>query len=65
MQKLLFSDKEEPLKAVNVASVPQRSPFRYPVVRPGLFPDSENGFAVRRNAPDSWLSLLLEGVLSL
>ena len=30
MQKLLFSDKEEPLKAVNVASVPQRSPFRYP-----------------------------------
>ncbi len=30
MQKLLFSDKEEPLKAVNVASVPQYSPFRYP-----------------------------------
>ncbi len=30
LPKLLFSDKEEPLKAVNVASVPQRSPFRYP-----------------------------------
>lgn len=30
MQKLLFSDEEEPLKVVNVASVPQRSPFRYP-----------------------------------
>lgn len=30
MQKLLFSDKEEPLKPVNVASVPQYSPFRYP-----------------------------------
>ena len=30
MQKLLFGDQEEPLKAVNVASVPHRSPFRYP-----------------------------------
>lgn len=30
MQKLLFSNEEEPIKAVNVASVPQRSPFRYP-----------------------------------
>ena len=30
MQRLLFSDEFEPLKAVNVASVPQRSPFRYP-----------------------------------
>ncbi len=30
MQRLLFSDELEPLKVVNVASVPQRSPFRYP-----------------------------------
>ncbi|MDA3872530.1 MAG: DNA adenine methylase [Kiritimatiellae bacterium] len=30
MQKLLFSDEEEAPKVVNVASVPQRSPFRYP-----------------------------------
>lgn len=30
MQKLLFSDNEEPLRAVNVASVPHYSPFRYP-----------------------------------
>ncbi len=30
MQKLLFSDNVEVPKAVNVASVPQRSPFRYP-----------------------------------
>ena len=30
MQKLLFSNDVEPLKVVNVASVPQRSPFRYP-----------------------------------
>ena len=30
MQQLLFSDKVEPLKVVNVASVPQRSVFRYP-----------------------------------
>lgn len=30
MQKLLFSDEVEMPKAVNVASVPQLSPFRYP-----------------------------------
>ncbi len=30
MQKLLFSNEIKPLQAVNVASVPQRSPFRYP-----------------------------------
>jgi DNA adenine methylase len=30
MQKLLFSDEIEMPKAVNVASVPQLSPFRYP-----------------------------------
>lgn len=30
MQKLLFSNEEELTKIVNVASVPQRSPFRYP-----------------------------------
>lgn len=30
MQTLLFSDQCEQPKAVNVASVPQRSPFRYP-----------------------------------
>ncbi len=30
MQRLLFSDELESLKIVNVASVPQRSPFRYP-----------------------------------
>lgn len=30
MQRLLFSDEVEPPKAVNVSSVPQRSPFRYP-----------------------------------
>ncbi len=30
MQKLLFSNDEEPFKVVNVASVPHRSPFRYP-----------------------------------
>lgn len=30
MQRLLFSDEVEPVKAVNVASVPHRSPFRYP-----------------------------------
>lgn len=30
MQRLLFSDKIEPTKVVNVASVPHRSPFRYP-----------------------------------
>jgi len=30
MQKLLFSEDVEVLKAVNVASVPQLSPFRYP-----------------------------------
>jgi DNA adenine methylase len=30
MQRLLFSDDYEPPKPVNVASVPQRSPFRYP-----------------------------------
>ena len=29
-QRLLFSDELEPIKPVNVASVPQRSPFRYP-----------------------------------
>lgn len=30
MQRLLFSDEVEPAKIVNVASVPHRSPFRYP-----------------------------------
>ena len=30
MQKLLFSEDVEMPKAVNVASVPQLSPFRYP-----------------------------------
>ncbi len=30
MQRPLFSDEPEPLRVVNVASVPQRSPFRYP-----------------------------------
>ena len=30
MQRLLFKELEEPPKTVNVASVPQRSPFRYP-----------------------------------
>ncbi len=30
MQRLLFSNEVEPLKTVNVASVSQRSPFRYP-----------------------------------
>jgi DNA adenine methylase len=30
IQKLLFNDEEEAVKPVNVASVPLRSPFRYP-----------------------------------
>ncbi len=30
MQRSFFTDEVEPVKAVNVASVPQRSPFRYP-----------------------------------
>ena len=30
MQRLLFDTQEETLRPVNVASVPQRSPFRYP-----------------------------------
>ena len=42
MQKLLFSDKEEPLKAVNVASVPQRSPFRYPGGKTWFIPRREH-----------------------
>lgn len=45
-QNLFLEDKgtdQENKKTINVASIPQRSPFRYPGGKHGLFPPYANG----------------------
>ncbi len=48
---LLFSNEEEPLKAVNVASVPQRSPFRYPGGKTWFVPRLREWLRSQRDKP--------------
>lgn len=66
MQTLLFSDKEEAPKPVNVASVPQRSPFRYPGGKTWFVPRLREWLKSKSNKP----KLLIEpfaggGIISL
>lgn len=51
MQRLLFSDKMEPAKVVNVASVPHRSPFRYPGGKTWFVPRLREWLLSQRRKP--------------
>ena len=51
MQRLLFSDEVEPAKVVNVASVPHRSPFRYPGGKTWFVPRLREWLLSQRSKP--------------
>ena len=51
MQRLLFSNEVEPVKAVNVASVPHRSPFRYPGGKTWFVPRLREWLLSQRSKP--------------
>ena len=68
MRELLFTDEKEPsakpLKAVNVASVPQRSPFRYPGGKTWFVPRLREWLCSQPKRPTLLVELFAGGGIS-
>lgn len=68
MQEFLFPDEKEPsaklLKAVNVASVPQRSPFRYPGGKTWFVPRLREWLCSQPKRPTLLIELFAGGGIS-
>jgi len=64
MQQSLFGDEDVPMKAVNVASVPQRSPFRYPGGKTWFVPRLRQWLNSMPSAPKVFIEPFVGGGIS-